>query len=149
MARRAVNRKPLLPAFEQFGRDRQRIVLHEIGRARDAASVHRLVLIRIYRASRSLNRNTAGNRARHRQLRTQAIGEKGVLLLRAQLELPLHVREDIKRRLAEMVAALAEDAHNHHHAQAENDQEIAHYSSTISMCVLPASSSNLRLSLSE
>src|SRR5437764_1629011 len=48
-----------------------------------------------------------------------------------------------------MAAALAKDTRHGQHADAEDDQEVAHYSSTTSMCGLPASSSNLRVSTSE
>ncbi len=45
--------------------------------------------------------------------------------------------------------AFAEDAHDGHHRQRENEKEVAHQSSTISMCLLPVASSSLRVSASE
>ena len=48
-----------------------------------------------------------------------------------------------------MAAAKAEDADRGQHADSKDGKEVAHYSSTSSMCRLPASSSSLRVSVSE
>src|SRR6266850_1265786 len=149
VARRAVNREPLLAALKQFGCDRQRVILDEISGACDAPGIHRRVFIRIHRTTRRANRRAARDRPSDWKLRAKSIGKKAVILLRSQFKLPFHVRKDIKRRLAEMLAALAQDSHHRKHTNSENDEEVTHHSSTISMCGLPASSSSLRVSNSE
>src|SRR5712671_5262370 len=88
-------------------------------------------------------------RCRAQEVENSTVGKESVFLLRTQFELPFHVRENEKRRLAEMTAAPAENAPNRQHTNSQSNQEIAHYSSTTSMCGLPASSSNLRVSISE
>src|SRR5664279_2973557 len=48
-----------------------------------------------------------------------------------------------------MGAPEAEHAHGGQYAESEDGKEVTHYSSTISMCRLPASSSSLRVTVSE
>src|SRR5664279_3836822 len=48
-----------------------------------------------------------------------------------------------------MGAPGAEHAHGGQYAESEDGKDVAHYSSTISMCRLPVSSSSLRVAVSE
>src|ERR1035441_8927912 len=48
-----------------------------------------------------------------------------------------------------MTAAEAQDSHGCEHADGKDGKEVAHYSSTSSMCRLPLPSSSLRVSASE
>src|ERR1019366_6437004 len=48
-----------------------------------------------------------------------------------------------------MGAPEAEDPHGGQHAESKDGKEVAHYSSTSSMCWLPAPSSSLRVMVSE
>src|SRR5260221_2171607 len=149
VARRAIDCETLLATLKQFGGNRERVVLDKISGSRNTPGIHRCVFIRVYRAARGTKRRAPRDCARDSKLGAEAIGEKSVLFLWTQFKLPFHVGKDIERGLAEMFPALAQDTHHHKHANSEDNEEISHYSSTISMCGLPASSSSLRVSNSE
>src|SRR5258707_15503476 len=91
VARRAVNREPLLAALKQFSRDWQRVILDEISCARDASRINRRVFIRIDRTTRGAYRRAPRDRPCDWKLGSQSIGEKSVLFLRPQFKLPFHI----------------------------------------------------------
>ena len=98
------------PRCEQRFVHRQRIGGDKIRRAGDQAGVDRRIFKRINRAVHGLNRFAARDGAGRRQLRTDAVREKAVRLLRPQFQLPVHVRENFDGRLARHAAAKAGDA---------------------------------------
>src|SRR2546426_735088 len=95
----------------------------------------------------------ARDRPRDQRLRTELVREEIVVRLRTQFGLPVHVRKHfdgwLAREAATVIVTQPGDAHDQHAQEDKGQQEIAHYSSTISMCLLPASSSSLRVSVSE
>src|SRR5208282_2433008 len=152
VAGRAVNIEALAPALEQRAGDGQRIGLHKICRAGDAAGVDWRIFKGLDLAAGGLQRLAARNRAGWRQLRTEGVREKVVGLLRAQFQLPVHVRENLDGRLARQPSLSPGDADAHGHARQQNQNDVkklAHQASTSSMCVPPRDSSSLRVSVSE
>src|SRR5205823_3291867 len=149
MTRSAVDGVTLLAAREQLLRHGQRDRFHKIGRAGNPARVQRVILERINFLVRQHRRLAARHSAFDRQTRAELVGEQAVVRLRTELGLAVHVREQFDRRAARLAAPEPGDAHDQQAEKQGANQEVAHYSSTTSMCLLPADSSSLRVSASE
>src|SRR6185369_7413850 len=113
------------------------------------ARVQRIVLERIDFLALQHRRLAARHSAIDRQTRAELVGEERVVRLRTEFGLPVHVREQLNWRAARFAVPEAGDARDHQAEQQETDEEVAHYSSTTSMCRLPVDSSSLRVSVSE
>src|SRR5437867_2107500 len=149
MTRSAVDGVTLLTAREQLLGHGQRDRFHKIRRAGHPTRVQRVVLKRINFLVLHDSRPAARHSAFDRQPRTELVSEQAVVGLRTELRLAVHVREQLDRRAARLATPEPGDAHDHQAQEQEADQEVAHYSSTTSMCLLPADSSSLRVSVSE
>src|SRR5437867_3044204 len=149
MTRSAVDGVTLLNAREQLLGHGQRDRFHKIRRAGNPARVQRVVFERIDFLVLQDRRLAARHCPFGRQTRTELVGEQAVVGLRTEFRLAVHVREQLDWRAARLATPEPGDAHDHQAEEQEADQEVAHYSSTTSMCLLPADSSSLRVSVSE